>query len=243
MPIITLYGNKGGTGRTTISAALTVGLLADGCDVTMVDTNPRLRTLEDWGEDFLGSGVANCRVGVGTDASALTALAEHISDDPNRFIVIDTPRERTDLRQMALEVADIILVPFGTCLDADVLVRHVVSDVPQDKHLIGLPTRDDDKVVALMKNWIRVLAAPLTQDIRLMLFSGNCDVFFEHILAGGSEADDKRMSGLEAALRSLVKDVKHDLKLLNESPNYFAPAAALVRPDASLNPRTAEAVA
>jgi len=57
MPIITLYGCKGGTRRTATSAAVTLGLLADGFEVTLVDINKEFRPFLDWADQLavLGS--------------------------------------------------------------------------------------------------------------------------------------------------------------------------------------------
>lgn len=102
MPVITLYGSKGGTGRTTSAAALAAGLMAEGYEVTLVDTNTEYRLFQTWGECLVGSGAPNCRLGQADHIMHLVGLLHELHGDPNRFAIIDTPREATDLRLMAV---------------------------------------------------------------------------------------------------------------------------------------------
>lgn len=239
MPIITLYGSKGGTGRTTAAAALAVGLLAEGFDVTLVDTNPEYRWFKTWGERLVGSGVENCRVGDADHILHLAALERELDGDPNRFAIIDTPRDATDLRLMALAIADTVITPFGSYMDADRLVSQAAFDIPDDRHLVGLAINHGAEISNLVANWMYLFGEALPFDPRLDVLSPQFDAFAHDMLASDVEPEAER-DDLKRSVRSLAFEARTHAGILAENPDTFAAAHALLARDASLSRKPEE---
>lgn len=239
MPIITLYGSKGGTCRTTSAAALTIGLLAEGCDVTMLDTNSELRWFETWGKHLEGSGVERCRIAQVEHINQMNALYDEVREDPNRFLVIDTGRDQTELRLLAIAAADIVIAPFGSFMDADHIVRGAYSHMAQDKHLVGLAVCHGEEVGDLVANWMHLLSGTLPADERLDLGSARSNAFVDAILTEGPKQHFKPR-GLSKTLRAIASEVKQRAQIVVETPDAFAPAQALLHLDAKVSRIPAE---
>jgi len=232
MPIITLYGCKGGTGRTTAAAALTLGLIAESYDVLVADTNAEDRWFEQWADHMAGSVGPSWTGKVTSTANALElmALKQDLGDDLTKYLVIDTSRYPSDLRLMALDVADVVVMPFGSFLDASIGIRNAAAEIPKNKQLIGLPFGFGSEISDLVAHWMPVLSNALPQDERLRLFSKQADTFAKKALKTKAPAID----GLEGQLRFLTREVSGLVTMRAMRPTAKQPASALTTINASL---------
>lgn len=110
--VITVAQQKGGSGKTTLTVNLAVGLAATGHKVAIIDTDPqgslgrwfmaRRDTMADPGMDFSTSSAW----GVEYEAGKLAATYD--------YVLVDTPpKADSDLRP-ALRTAALVLVPIAT---------------------------------------------------------------------------------------------------------------------------------
>ena len=135
---------------------------------------------------------------------------------------------------MALNIADIIVAPFGSFMDADFIVRHAASDIPRRTHLMGLPVDHGADILDLVEPWLHVTAGILPKDERLMLFSERSDAFFAEMIAAGPSDSEANAVGLEASLRALAQEIRRETQFMAEAPDAFEPAPALLLADARL---------
>ena len=110
--VICVSQQKGGSGKTTVSAHLAVALaLADGEPVALLDIDPQ-GSLGEWfeaREELMGEEAAGFEFrtasGWGARREARN-LARH-----NAFVIVDTPpKSESDLRP-AIEASDLLIVP------------------------------------------------------------------------------------------------------------------------------------
>ncbi|SMY09186.1 ParA family partition ATPase [Flavimaricola marinus] len=110
--VITIAQQKGGSGKTTLTVNLAVGLVKLGHRVAIIDTDPqgslgrwfmtRHAAMEDAGMEFSTASAW----GVDYEAGKLAATCD--------FVLVDTPpKADSDLRP-ALRKADLVLVPIAT---------------------------------------------------------------------------------------------------------------------------------
>ncbi len=106
MKTITIASGKGGTLKTSLTAALAVRACQDAHKVAMIDLNEDQGSLEQWWNlrgkpaqphlDTSSRSVAQC-------AKALSATYD--------WLFIDTPPYNMSLVEEAIEVADLVLIP------------------------------------------------------------------------------------------------------------------------------------
>lgn len=232
MPTITLYGCKGGTGRTTAAAALSLGLMAESFDVVILDTDRDELVFENWAKhmaDIAGS-VWTGRVAPVQNVLELLAQKKGSETNPVEYTVIDTSRYPSDLRLMAFELSDLIVMPFGSFLDAKIGIERAAEAIPKGKRLVGLSHGPGTEILHLVREWMPLLSRTLPQDQRLQPFSKASDHFVRKTLNTKSPA----IRGLEGTLRFLIRDISSEMMMQHLQPRPIKPAKALITPNASL---------
>jgi len=107
MDILTIASQKGGAGKTTLSAHLAVEAeRRGGGPVAVVDTDPQ-GSLADWWNQRAAETPLFAAVEVGRLAEHMTALAR----EGVQLVVIDTPPAFLDTIRAAVAVADGVLIP------------------------------------------------------------------------------------------------------------------------------------
>jgi chromosome partitioning protein len=107
MDILTIASQKGGAGKTTLSAHLAVEAERTGAGpVAVVDTDPQ-GSLADWWNQRAAETPLFAAVAIGRLADHMTALRR----EGVNLVVIDTPPAFVDTIRAAIAVADLILIP------------------------------------------------------------------------------------------------------------------------------------
>lgn len=107
--VITLTGQKGGSGKTTTAISIADELHRRGRNVLLVDTDPQA-TARTWGDvaaELEHDGPTVIGMGPGFH-ERLEAVASSFDD-----VVIDCPPGESDVQRAALMVADVAVVPCG----------------------------------------------------------------------------------------------------------------------------------
>lgn len=107
MPIITLYGAKGGTGRTTTTTAIALGMLARGMHVMLVETDTSDDPLARWwaGFDNPGFNAGDLDYRRCTTPADIDLLLRIAPSDDRQAIIFDTSPRVSAVRSYALELA------------------------------------------------------------------------------------------------------------------------------------------
>jgi chromosome partitioning protein len=107
MKVIAVAGPKGGPGKTTLAAALAVEAARENAKVAMIDLNDDQGTLTEWW--ILRGRPVNPFL---YDAEGtLDQLVKNLSAGYWAYCFIDCPPYQQDLIEMAVLVADIVLIP------------------------------------------------------------------------------------------------------------------------------------
>lgn len=107
MDILTVASQKGGAGKTTLSAHLAVEAERQGAGpVAVVDTDPQ-GSLADWWNQRAAETPLFAAVDVARLSEHMTALQRQ----GVRLVVIDTPPAFMDVIRAAVAVADLVLIP------------------------------------------------------------------------------------------------------------------------------------
>jgi chromosome partitioning protein len=109
--VITLCGQKGGSGKTTVAIAAAAELHARGLRVLLVDADPQ-RTASTWAEVAIESGHTDRTptvVGMG-GRMHLAGQLDKLARDYD-VAVIDCPPAFGDIQRSALQVADFAVIP------------------------------------------------------------------------------------------------------------------------------------
>lgn len=121
MRVVVLAATKGGTGKTTLSAALAVRAAKESDRVAMIDADPQ-NSLERWWE-LRGEPENPQIMGVSCSAEGLGLLMAEGWD----WVFIDTPTGNIDMVAEAVSVADYVLIPSrASALDVEAM-DHVVQ--------------------------------------------------------------------------------------------------------------------
>jgi chromosome partitioning protein len=108
MITIAVANSKGGTGKTTLSAALAVRAAKDSKRVAMVDLDPQ-KSLVQWWQRRGGPKADNPRVFEGVDTAA--DACERAFLDGCDFLFLDGPPAFLTVMQEMIETADFTLIP------------------------------------------------------------------------------------------------------------------------------------
>ncbi len=106
MQIISILGQKGGTGKTTTALALAVAAAQDGRTVAVVDLDPQT-TATNW-QDRRGADnptVVSCQV------SRLRFVLDAAARAGADLAIIDTPAKSSEANIAAARAADMVLIP------------------------------------------------------------------------------------------------------------------------------------
>src|SRR4051812_40954786 len=140
MQIISILGQKGGTGKTTVSLAMAVAAMQDGRTVAVVDLDPQT-TATNWQDrrETDNPTVISCQV------SRLRFVLDAAAREGADLAIIDTPSKSSEAGIAAARAADVVLIP----------VR------PQIYDLETLPAlRDILKLAGQPSSFVVVNAAP-----------------------------------------------------------------------------------
>jgi chromosome partitioning protein len=107
MDVLTIASQKGGAGKTTLSAHLAVEAVRRGAGpVAVVDTDPQ-GSLADWWNQRAAETPDFASVEVGRLAAQMSTLQQQRIN----LVVIDTPPAFMDIIRAAIAVADLVLIP------------------------------------------------------------------------------------------------------------------------------------
>lgn len=173
MPIITLYGAKGGTGRTTTAAALARGLSKLGRHVTLVGTDDAEDPLARWWKTFDRSllSVGNLDYRSASSPDEIDMAIRFAPPSDQHVTILDTSHQVSAARCYAFELADLVLMPFTGFLDASIGISKASSLLPASAHLMALPIGDLEDLSRHVAKWMPVVKPSLPRDDRLILFS------------------------------------------------------------------------
>jgi chromosome partitioning protein len=138
--VITVAQQKGGSGKTTVSANLAIGFLRQGKRVALVDIDPQ-GSLGRWFMTRLETeaGPVDGLEFATSSAWGITYEVRKLSEK-NDIVIIDTPpKADSDLRP-ALRVADLVVVP--------VSVSHV--DLWATEGVLDLARREDKEAIIVL---------------------------------------------------------------------------------------------
>jgi chromosome partitioning protein len=107
MRILTIASQKGGAGKTTLSAHLAVEAERTGAGpVAVVDTDPQGSLAAWW-----NTRQANTPLFSAVDMSQLAAHLKRLDEQGMQLVVIDTPPALTSIIERTIQAAHLILIP------------------------------------------------------------------------------------------------------------------------------------
>lgn len=173
MPTISLYGAKGGTGRTTTAAALARGTIKLGRYVTLIETDDTDDPLARWFSEFDRStlGVGDLAYRSCTSPGEIDMALRYAPPDDRHVTIFDTSPQVSAAKTYAFELADLVLMPFTGFLDAYAGIAEASSQIPARADLKALPVRAPNWLSQEVASWMPVISPALPDDERLVLFS------------------------------------------------------------------------
>lgn len=138
--VITVAQQKGGSGKTTVSANLAIGFMRQGKRVALVDIDPQ-GSLGRWFMTRLEteSGPVDALEFATSSAWGITYEVRKLSENHDIVIIDTPPKADSDLRP-ALRVADLVVVP--------VSVSHV--DLWATEGVLDLARREDKEAMIVL---------------------------------------------------------------------------------------------
>lgn len=104
--VLAISASKGGTGKTTISAALSVAALGDGDKVAILDLDP-LQSLTRWHELRGGVGTGPELISV---RGGVAATLERLRRENFDWVFVDTPPSSLSAIEPVVEASDMTLI-------------------------------------------------------------------------------------------------------------------------------------
>jgi chromosome partitioning protein len=134
MRIVTLATQKGGSGKTTLTASLAVAAAEDGEGVVVVDLD-RQGSLGAWHERREAEDRLARVIYRPVEAEGLDVLLNKIrTHAPTTLVLIDTPGILDDTARIGMAAADLTILPVRpTILDAQAVIRTSVELGLHDK--------------------------------------------------------------------------------------------------------------
>ncbi|WP_299784734.1 ParA family partition ATPase [uncultured Marivita sp.] len=138
--VITIAQQKGGSGKTTVSANLAIGFLRKGKSVALVDIDPQ-GSLGRWFMTRIETeaGPVDQLEFATSSAWGITYEVRKLSENHDIVIIDTPPKADSDLRP-ALRVADLVIVP--------VSVSHV--DLWATEGVLDLARREDKEALIVL---------------------------------------------------------------------------------------------
>jgi chromosome partitioning protein len=106
MPTIAIIGQKGGSGKSTLTVGLAVTAAHVGHNVVVIDTDPQT-SVADWADRRTGENPTVVSVHVNRLGQTVEAAQMNESD----FILIDTAGKNESAAIQAARLSDIVLIP------------------------------------------------------------------------------------------------------------------------------------
>lgn len=103
---ISIIGQKGGTGKTTLTLGLAVAAARDGRDVAVIDLDPQANAA-NWKD----RRAADNPVVVSAQVSRLRPTLDTVNQHGVDLVIIDTPGRSDSAAIEAARVADLVLIP------------------------------------------------------------------------------------------------------------------------------------
>jgi chromosome partitioning protein len=128
--IICVIGNKGGTGKTTLSHMLCQGMGLLGQRSVCVLTDAEREPLDPTGRNYL---IADAR-----SREALVKVTEKVRSLPAWMGVIDGGGNRTEMDRRLYALADLVLLPFR---DSHEDIRTVIRDLEMFPRAYAIPSQ------------------------------------------------------------------------------------------------------
>lgn len=124
MHVIAVVGNKGGSGKSTLSRHLAVAGVADGLTVLLLDADMQQSAAGTWATV---RGLETPVV-VQTTPDTLERMIDSARGEGVDLVVIDTPPASGRASLSAIKVADLVLVPVRPSLD-DIAPTAITKDL------------------------------------------------------------------------------------------------------------------
>lgn len=202
--IITVAQQKGGSGKTTVSANLAIGFLRLGHRVALVDTDPQ-GSLGRWFMTRLDTAAGPVdKLHFATSSAWGIPYEVRNLSQTHDIVIIDTPpKADSDLRP-ALRVADLVIVP--------VSVSHV--DLWATEGVLDLARREDKEAMIILNRarhntrlGAEVAAAADRLSARIAQTSLANRVVYAETLGRGRGAAEGRKTPAQAEIDALTSEV------------------------------------
>jgi VirC1 protein len=129
MHTITFFAPKGGTGRTTAIVAVAAALIDMGHRVGVLDLTEQARwpfgpsDISRWEDSMVTSGIGAeaLTTAPGWDRQSVARAFERFADIGCTRVLVDTSRDHSDLTEDVINQSDLVILPFVSCLEAQVI--------------------------------------------------------------------------------------------------------------------------
>ncbi|GGC15500.1 cobyrinic acid a,c-diamide synthase [Marivita lacus] len=206
--VITVAQQKGGSGKTTVSANLAIGFLRQGKSVALIDIDPQ-GSLGRWFMTRVEteSGPVDGLEFATSSAWGITYEVRKLSDSHDIVIIDTPPKADSDLRP-ALRVADLVIVP--------VSVSHV--DLWATEGVLDLARREDKEAMIVLNRArqntrlgaeVALAAEKLMARIAEATLSNR--VIYAEALGQGRGAAEGRKTPAQAEVDALTSEVARAL--------------------------------
>lgn len=191
--IISIIGNKGGTGKTTISHMLSQGLGDTGCYTVAVLTDCERDKLSRNGRSYLPFDARS--------AENLEKVAAKLANTPEWFGVFDGGANRTDVDRKLAAMSDVVLLPFR---DSEEDIRALIQDLERFPKAYALPSQWPTNV------WQKMTASKLVSRMLAgyedRIIAPVYNISVSKMLLRG-ELEEKLPSHLNNACRAITQQV------------------------------------